>query len=213
MKFLSNGKLDYMIEHCKEVINKNKHCNKKCSKEHEDLMCALKELKRYRSKYTLDPYDIEEIEFKNLDINNEIFNVSKTDYKDFEDWFKKLQKSKNNAYIIKDDNNKIVGIIALKIESIFESYVVPSFKNKNFIFIKIRIFNVLKEGEGIGKALLNKVEEICKIHNFKDIYITFYEEKHPDLIKFLEKNEFYKHGIKTTTNEAVYCKDLRKKYN
>ena len=70
-----------------------------------------------------------------------------------------FRNSNNNFLLVADLNNSVVGTVQLNI--------CPDAMNKQqpYAIIENIVVDKASEKRGIGKALLNKVEEICAIHH------------------------------------------------
>lgn len=142
-------------------------------------------------------YEITKEYFAKLNINDEIFDTMRNTYRNYKEWFKKMQNTNQVAFVIKE-NNKIIGIFAVKVEVIQESDVYPIMPARAYMTLKIRTLRSIKENVGVGTALLNEIKKIAKAISVNIVYITFFDKQDftERMIKFLEKRGFTVHGIK-----------------
>lgn len=148
--------------------------------------------------------------FKEFDINNELFKFQLEKYDNFREWFKKRQDSDDKSiamYRKSSDYGELVGVLAFKVESVYDTHIDPPFNRTSFILMKIRLFSVLNDLDHLRRTLLSYLENICKKQRIEHIYITFFDcEENKNLKNFLIKQNFIKHGKKIGTNEEVYYK-------
>lgn len=148
--------------------------------------------------------------FKSVDLNNSFFDTLKSDYKEFEDWFKKKQNQNSKAYIeTEKDTNEIMGFLYLKAENGEVNDVSPLLAAKKRI--KVGTFKVNAHGTKYGERFIKKIMDHAIAENAEEVYLTVFP-KHEGLIRLISKYGFIRHGIKTTGNgtEDVYVKDLKK---
>ena len=133
----------------------------------------------------------------NISPNNEIFNILKKDYNDFDIWLDKMITNKEEVYFT-ESNNKITSILMLKIN---EEDSNQFFEKGNIL--KIRTFLVLDSNKGIGTKYLNIIDNISKENNINYIYLTIKENK-KELIEFMKKNNYKEYN--KIKDEYVYYK-------
>lgn len=147
--------------------------------------------------------------FKELDVNHSLFKFQLEKYDNFREWFKKRQDSNDKVIAMyrPGENKTLIGVLAFKVESVYETHVEPPFNRTSFILMKIRLFNVEDDMNHLRKTLLESLEDICKKHRIVHIYITFFDcEENENLKEFLIKQNFTRHGKKIGTDEEVYYK-------
>ena len=122
-------------------------------------------------------YEITKEYFAKLNINDEIFDTMRHTYRNYKEWFKKMQNTNQVAFVIKE-NNKIIGIFAVKVEVIQESDVYPIMPARAYMTLKIRTLRSIKENVGVGTALLNEIKKMAKAISVNIVYITFFDNNY-----------------------------------
>lgn len=145
-----------------------------------------------------------EKQLKDLDINDNIFNSLKTEYKDFTIWYNNHQDRK--AYITFQNNN-ISSILILKIEDESENYKDFNKEFKPSKRLKICTLKVADKFKNIGTKYLELAYKEALKNNVDEIYITLYIN-HEDLINLLEKNNYIYYCNKSN-NERVYVNKIK----
>ncbi len=135
----------------------------------------------------------------NISSNNEIFNVLKNSYFDFNTWLNKMKSNNVDVYYT-DMNNKMTSIMILKIN---ETDSQQFLKKGNIL--KIRTILVNDKKKGIGKMYLNIADNIAICNNIDYIYLTI-KNDNKELIDFIEKNGYKKYN--QYNDEFVYYKEL-----
>jgi len=139
-----------------------------------------------------------------LDARDGVFDHFRKLYPKFDQWL--LQVSHRDAYFVKDGEN-IVALMILKRESLYDvnSEIFPIIPRENHL--KICSLRSIKEGEGLGSALLNKAIEVATAEHLPYVYFTLHKENQSDEIKrFFEKRGFEECG--STNDEVVYMKTI-----
>lgn len=152
--------------------------------------------------------------FGEINLNDPFFDSFKTDYKEFEIWFKR--KAENQAYICETDGN-IRAFLFLKVEDQKENYsdTSPQFESKKRL--KIGTFKVESTGLKLGERFLKIIFDNALSNNVDEIYVTIFDKRSEQkrLIALLEDWGFKYHGVKTTSNgiENIYVRAIYQQPN
>lgn len=172
-------------------------------------------LKNIEDKYPdfidYDVLSVKLVKFQELNIYDDFFNSLREDYEGFDYWFEKKTKNKDSAYILKKDN-KILGMLYLKLEFENENYddFKPKFKPKKRL--KIGTFKIDKSGFKLGERFIKIVIDNAVKQNVDEVYVTMFENKRNEvdyLKEFLKKWGFDKYGKKISTGEIILVKSMR----
>ena len=153
----------------------------------------------------------------NINLDDDFFDSLRNDYRDFDNWFLKKQKEGAEAYIIRNEKNKITSFLMIKEEGEEEDYSNFEIPFKAGNRLKISTLKVADTGKKIGEYFINLVIEKALRKNIEEIYITTFL-KQDSLIHLLKENGFvfytYKETLRndgTTEKEAVYVKSIKNK--
>jgi len=106
------------------------------------------------------------------------------------------------------EKDKIQAIMVLKIENKqdFNDCEPPLTGDRK---LKICLFKVSPDmrNRGIGSSLLNQAISFAKENNLNSIYLSHFARENDDLVRFLNKHDFYNYG-KSSNNEDIFVKDL-----
>ncbi len=148
--------------------------------------------------------------FGNLDLKDTFFNTLLQDYPGFESWFNK--NANDDVYITKI-KDRLVGLLAFKIEDETEDYgeIVPTFDKKKRL--KIRTLKVEATGLRLGERLIQVALINARRLNVDEVYVTLFEKvgQTTPLIDLLVKWGFVKYGVKNShgKSELVFTKDIK----
>jgi len=94
-----------------------------------------------------------------------------------------FRDSNNNYLLVADLSNSVVGTVQLNI--------CPDamYKQQPYALIENIIVDKTSEKQGIGKALLNKVEDICGMHHCSKIMLLSANQRH-DAHNFFEQSGY-----------------------
>lgn len=139
----------------------------------------------------------EEIDFRQINYNDPIFDSIKLEYTDLSDWHKHAMDTHSNrgAICIYSDQSEYSGILVYKLN------------NTNLgRTLKISTLKVEPKsaGNGIADCLLSAGISKAKINGCSSIYVKV-TPAHEDIINFLESRGFTKLDEKTLRNEYVFC--------
>jgi len=153
--------------------------------------------------------------FININLEDKFFDSFKSDYPDFDDWVRR--KSQDVAYVCRDENNKIVAFLYLKIEERTEPYnnLVPTFEPKKRL--KIGSFKVILYGVELGERFLKIAFDNAIRFKVDEIYLTIFNNSIEEqlLILLIKRFGFIEYGVKENKygKEAVYVREMIKKFD
>lgn len=139
-------------------------------------------------------------------LNEEVQNIHATMYpdhfKEYEhdavsDFFKIVMSNSDFEFYIIEENNIALGYVWIEIKEYKENAFRNSYKS-----IYVHQLNILEthRNKGLGKKIMNKVNEIAKLHNIMKIELNYWVDNETAK-NFYEKNGYIKY------KEYVY-KDL-----
>lgn len=142
--------------------------------------------------------------FEQISLDDPFFDSLKSDYSEFEEWFK--SKSKKEAYVL-IDKGIIQGFLYLKMEEGPVLDVDPIIKKSQVL--KIGTLKINPHGTRLGERFIKKALDHAILNKAEVCYVTIFE-KHKSLIDLLLKYGFYRHGTKNSSNgeELVLVKDI-----
>lgn len=152
--------------------------------------------------------------FGSVNISDSFFDSFKRDYEGFGLWFTK--KCDEEAYICKDDDNKILGFLYLKTETPKENYqdICPTFTP--MLRLKVGTFKVESTGFRLGERFIKIIFDNAIQRNVDEIYVTLFKgrEELNALEDLLIRWGFFRYGVKrgTDVDELVLVKKM-KTYN
>ena len=153
--------------------------------------------------------NIEEKHLYELDLNDIFFDSLRSDYKDFDEWFK---RNNNRKVYVTFNNNKITSFLMLKVEENEKYNFDKDFSSKKKL--KICTMKVIDKGLGIGESFIKIIFNIGKELGVEEIYFTVFP-KYNDLISFFINYGFKYYCSKKTINknneeveEYVYVRNL-----
>lgn len=152
---------------------------------------------------------LQKLKFSNIDLKSDFFDSLKSDYPDFEAWFKR--KSKEEAYVF-SEKNLIDGFLYLKCEVGPILDVEPSIDCEKAL--KIGTFKINPHGTRLGERFIKKALDQAISLDVDCCYVTIYE-KHSALIQLLLKYGFTIYGSKVAHNnkELVLVKSFKELKN
>ena len=158
-----------------------------------------------------DRHNIQIKKFGEVSISDCFFDSFRQYYDPYySEWVKK--KSMDPVFIV-EDKNHIIGFMKLKHEFENEDYsdIVPALKSDRRL--KICSFKVDRGFYGLSLKLMDMAISEAIFNNMSEVYGTIPKECHYkyDLINFLHRYGFKKHGIKESHGlvEEVYVKRLK----
>ena len=113
--------------------------------------------------------------FGNIDVTNPFFDSFRASYNGFNRWF--FSKSEEEAYICKNDNDEILGLLYLKTEYPNENYsdISPTFLPKKRL--KIGTFKVETSGFRLGERFIKIIFDNALERQVDEIYVTLFDNQ------------------------------------
>lgn len=142
-----------------------------------------------------------------LDIRDSFFDSLKTEYKEFEDWWKRIASRDCYAYL--NDDNQINALLIPKIETNKDiDFDFSSALNK---ILKICLFKVSPRGQGLklGERLLKIAFDYAEANHINDIYLTHFCDDNDYLVCLIESYGFYKYTL-NSRGEWIFLKHISK---
>ena len=136
----------------------------------------------------------------NISSNNEIFDILKNNYDNFDVWFNKMKSGNIDIYYTENEN-KITSIMILKIN---ETDSQQFLEDGNILKIRSLLINDKKRG--IGKMYLDIANNIAISNNINYIYLTA-KKDNKELFNYIEKNGYKKY--RQYNEEFVYYKEVK----
>lgn len=134
--------------------------------------------------------------FRDINLNDNFFYSLKSDYAEFEKWYKNKALEDRTAFVLYENSN-LMAFLYLKIEDETDDNIFPIFSKKRRL--KVGTFKIDAHGTKLGERFIKKIFDIAIDKKVDEIYVTIFE-KHLGLLNLLKTFGFYVHGIKTTTN-------------
>ncbi|PWV97379.1 hypothetical protein DFQ01_12121 [Paenibacillus cellulosilyticus] len=147
--------------------------------------------------------------FSEIDLSDSFFDSLKSDYSEFEDWFKR--KNSEEAYLLHKDC-KVEGFLYFKIESGTIKDITPHIEcNKA---LKIGTMKINPHKTRLGERFIKKALDHALVEDVDVCYVTVFD-KHQTLVNLFKKYGFTLHGTKDTQNgqELVLVKNLNEDKN
>lgn len=146
--------------------------------------------------------------FHEIDIRSEFFDSLRNDYSAFDSWFTKKSSTQEKAYVLYDDNEKIIAFLYLKEESESDNSISPPLPKGNIL--KVGTLKIKAHGTRLGERVIKKIMDNATERDIKTIYVTIFD-KHQHLISILLKYGFKHWGKKLGIDggELVLVKSLK----
>lgn len=148
------------------------------------------------------PPAVEHLKAYELDENDAIFNSFRMDYPEFPDWLSKCKRGHRNTWLIRDSDEKYVGVSIVKSENEREYGLSGK-------ILKICSFKIAEKaiGKGYSELLLKAVLDYAFSQNVRNTYVEVLP-KYGALINFLHMFGFSDSGQRTSREEYVFIKPL-----
>ena len=146
---------------------------------------------------------IEIKKFADIDLNDPFFDSLKKDYTNFSEWFNRKAMEKENAFILEREDGNIQAFLYLKEEDAVDDVFPPLPDGKK---IKIGTFKVDPHGTRLGERFLKIAIDYAYDNNAKCLYVTAFQDKHPQLVELFEKFGLRYYGKKG--QESVFVKKM-----
>lgn len=149
--------------------------------------------------------DLEYRKFSTINLDDPFFDSLKSDYVEFEDWFKK--KADSSAYIFANPDGSLDAFLYLKHEDSPINDIDPPLPAVPRL--KVGTFKINAHGTKLGERFIKKIFDHAVISERNEIYLTVFQ-KHKGLIGLIEKYGFEPRGEKKTKNgtETVFFKSM-----
>jgi predicted nucleic acid-binding protein len=198
---------DILISEDLGIIKKAKKLNlsKKVLTIQEALTYFSKEEPRVKIS---KPPSLVETTVNNINFKDPIFESLRYDYKDFDNWIKKIKSENRKCWVHYTEKNSIGAILIYKEEKEPLDYVNPPRPEK--MRFKICTMKVSKEGKKIGELFIRLSIEYCIKNGIEELYLTHFSENRDTLVDLVQEYGFINVGYKKTygRDEEVYLKDL-----
>lgn len=136
----------------------------------------------------------------NISSNNEIFDILKNNYDNFDVWLNKM-KSDNIDIYYTENENKITSIMILKINEIDSQQFLEDGN-----ILKLRSLLINDKNKGIGKMYLDIANNIAISNSINYIYLTA-KKDNKELFNYIEKKGYKKY--KQYNEEFIYYKEIK----
>ncbi len=149
-----------------------------------------------------------------LDIEDEIFNSLKIDYKEFNDWFEIVSQERRECWIHSyPGEQKIGGILIYKDEK--DPIVTNDNRGLRGRTLKISTFKIAEYTQGLklGELFIKTVFSHAVKNGYEYVYLTTRGDKQEYLVNLIEDFGFYHYGRCQENRDDVYVKDMRAKEN
>ncbi|MED4726831.1 N-acetyltransferase [Aneurinibacillus migulanus] len=152
---------------------------------------------------------LERKKFRNINLADPFFDSLKSDYKEFESWYKK--KGNEEAYVFYE-NGLLQGFLYFKPENGPITDVEPHINCEKAL--KIGTFKITPHGTRLGERFIKKALDYAISLGVDVCYVTIFK-KHTPLFGLLKRYGFLEQAAKDTVNgtEAVLVKDFRELRN
>lgn len=153
--------------------------------------------------------NLEYKEFGKVDLSDSFFDSLKDDYKEFEAWFLKKQRTKSSAYVFYNSKKNVTGFLYMKVEDEIDDSITPPIPTGKTI--KLGTLKIEARGTRLGERFIKKVFDYALSEGAEYVYVTIFE-KHTKLVSLLSRYGFESHGEKKTRNgtELVLVKEMGK---
>ncbi|MXW83734.1 MAG: hypothetical protein F4Z43_09530, partial [Rhodothermaceae bacterium] len=151
--------------------------------------------------------------FGHIDVQQRFFDSFREDYPNFDGWFNR--KADETAYVCQSDSGEIVAFLYIKREQEGEDYsdIIPPFQSDQRL--KIGTLKVVSNGYKLGERFLKIVFDNALLLRVSEIYVTVFNKTADQfrLIRFLEDWGFILYGSKGNSQECVYVRDFRPRFD
>jgi hypothetical protein len=141
----------------------------------------------------------------NLNLSDPIFDSLKTDYPDFETWWKKISREGRKAWVLEKPDKNLEALLLLKEENEPIDSVPPLVKRRR---LKISTLIVKPMGQKIGELFLKLAINHAIENKINDVYLTHYVKPNDQLLNLLDQYGFMKVAQKNN-GEDVFSKCLK----
>lgn len=149
--------------------------------------------------------------FADIDLTDSFFDSLRNCYSEFDAWFRRKAEAGEMAYVFKNDDNKVIDFLYVKIEDGPVSDVSPvlSYKKR----LKVGTFKLISRHTRRGERFMKKIMDRAIAEDVDEIYVTIYPT---EALQYLI-DLFQKYGFNHIANkphvgghsEWVLVKDMR----
>lgn len=195
--------VDYLITEDQEILNKGDILGL------EQIVSSNEAIKLFEQFYPKTDINLLQSFIKdkafNFNLEDDIFDSLKNEYKEFASWWKKI--ANRDVYAYKDNNDKINALLVPKIENNEVVDCTPSLKFAKVL--KICLFKVASRAQGLklGERLLRMAVDYAIKNDICDLYLTHYKQEEDYLIRLIEKFGFYNYG-RNSRGEEIFIKKI-----
>jgi len=150
------------------------------------------------------PPALKEAPVHNLDINDPLFDILKSEYKGFERWFEKIAREGRKCLVHYRNDKSLGALLIYKTENEPLSTIPPLNTKER---LKLCTFIVTHVGYRIGELFLKLSIDYAIQKNIFEIYLTHFTKPNDYLVQLILEFGFYKVAEKTN-GEDVYLKCL-----
>ncbi len=167
---------------------------------------ALQILDQYMYKERIiTPLALREEYVYNLNLRDPIFDSLKKDYKEFDEWFRKISREGRKCLVHFREDGGIGALLIYKIEDEPINSNPPLAKKKR---LKIATFKVTYVGHNLGELFIKLSTDISIKNGISEIYLTHFREPETDrLMELISEYGFYKAAV-NQRGEDIFVKKL-----
>jgi hypothetical protein len=140
----------------------------------------------------------------NLDLNDPFFDSLKREYREFDEWFKKIKREGRNCLVNYTEAGGIGALLVYKLEDepIDASPPIPKKRR-----IKLSTFKVAQFGYKIGELFIKLAIDIAISNGVSEVYLTHFVQSDDRLVELIIEYGF-RHVAINSRSEAIYIKKL-----
>lgn len=150
------------------------------------------------------PPGLEEDFIYNLKLSDPIFDALKADYKEFEDWFRKISREGRKCWVHYNSDGSIGALLIYKIEDEPLDTIPPFPKNRRE---KISTFIVRHIGQKIGELFIKLAVDIAIKNKTEEIYLTHFTRPEDRLVELITEYGFIV-AAKNQRGEEIFIKKI-----
>lgn len=143
----------------------------------------------------------------NLDLNDPFFASLKEEYREFDEWFKKIKREGRNCLVNYREGGGIGALLVYKLEDepIDASPPIPKKRR-----IKLSTFKVAQFGYKIGELFIKLAIDIAISNGVSEVYLTHFVQPDDRLVELIIEYGFRQVAM-NSRGEAIYMKKLSPK--
>lgn len=184
-------------------------CNKAIKLNIKDRVLEIEEAIVIFKKFVCEervshPPAIKEEYVYNLNINDPFFNSLRTEYVEFENWFKKISREGRKCWVYYKKNRTIGALLIHKLEDESVDSEPPLPKRNR---LKISTFKVEAKGHKIGELFIKMSVEYAIRNKLPEIYLTYFTKPSDDFVALITEYGFQKKA-RNKRGEGVFIKEI-----